>query len=60
MAKDFPISLDQFLPMLDVLNATNKYIGKLGSFLEKYGRKGEFPVKLHVPIFLTIYLSLLC
>ena len=31
---------------------------QVGKFLEKYGQKELFPIKLHVPLMFTVYLTL--
>lgn len=46
MARDCPIKLHQLTPLLDVVGNTNKYIGKIARFFEKYGQMDLFPVKM--------------
>ena len=48
MAEDFPISLTQLLPILEVVGNANKHIARVGKFLHKYGDMSLFPVKLQV------------
>ena len=48
MAEDFPMSLKQLLPILDVIGNANKHIARVGKFLQKYGDMSLFPVKLQV------------
>lgn len=48
MAEDFPISLTQLLPILEVVGNANKHIARVGKFLQKYGDMSLFPVKLQV------------
>lgn len=55
MAESFPISLQQLLPILDVIGEANKYMKKAGRFMAKYGSKSLFPVKLQVPLLFTVY-----
>ena len=46
MAENFPMSLRQLLPVLDVVGAANKHLARVGRFLQKYGDMDLFPVKL--------------
>lgn len=48
MARDFPMSLAQLLPLLDVIGNANKHMAKVGKFLSKYSQLEMFPVKLQV------------
>ena len=48
MAENFPMSLRQLLPVLDVVGAANKHLARVGRFLQKYGDMDLFPVKLQV------------
>lgn len=49
MARDFPMQLSALLPLLDVIGSTtNKQLGKVGRFLDKYSDMELFPVKLQV------------
>lgn len=48
MAEDFPMSLKQLLPLLEVIGLANKHIARVGKFLQKYGDMSLFPVKLQV------------
>lgn len=50
MAEDFPISLTQLLPLLEVVGNANKHIARVGKFLHKYGDMSLFPVKLQVSL----------
>ncbi|KAF6263147.1 GPCR-chaperone-domain-containing protein [Scenedesmus sp. NREL 46B-D3] len=55
MAQDFPMQLEQLLPLLDVIGTANKHMAKVGKFLAKYSQMDMFPVKLQVPLLLTVY-----
>ncbi len=48
MAQDFPMSLQQLLPLLDVIGTANKQLAKVGKFMRKYGAQDMslFPVKV--------------
>ena len=48
MAEDFPMSLTQLLPVLEVIGTANKHIARVAKFLHKYGDMSLFPVKLQV------------
>ena len=48
MAEDFPMSLTQLLPVLEVIGNANKHIARVAKFLHKYGDMSLFPVKLQV------------
>jgi hypothetical protein len=48
MAEDFPMSLTQLLPVLEVIGNANKHIARVAKFLTKYGDLSLFPVKLQV------------
>ena len=55
MAEDFPMSLKQLLPILDVIGNANKHIARVGKFLQKYGDMSLFPVKLQVRSRLSLH-----
>lgn len=46
MAENFPMSLRQLLPVLDVVGNANKHMARVGKFLQKYGNMDLFPVKV--------------
>jgi len=56
MAQDFPMSLRQLLPLLDVVGQANKHLGRVSKFMRKYGDMNMFPVKIQIPLLLTVYL----
>eukprot|EP00803_Ostreobium_quekettii_P004166 evm.model.scf_1272.2 EVM.evm.TU.scf_1272.2 scf_1272:8841-12435(-) len=58
MAEDFPMSLQQLLPLLDVVGHANKHLGKVARFMRKYGDMNMFPVRIQVPLMWTVYLLL--
>lgn len=53
MAEQFPMSLKNLLPLLDVIGNANKHLARVGNFLQKYGNKDLFPVKLQVLLHLS-------
>lgn len=50
MAEDFPMSLQQLLPILDIVGHANKHVARAAKFLQKYGEMELFPVKLQVQL----------
>lgn len=50
MAEDFPMSLRQLLPLLDVVGHANKHLGRVSKFMRKYGDMNMFPVRIQVSI----------
>lgn len=48
MAANFPISMRQLIPILDIVAYTNKHLGRVSNFMRKYGDMDLFPVKLQV------------
>jgi len=60
MAEEFPMSLTQLLPVLEVISNANKHIGRVAKFLQKYGDMSLFPVKLQVsPVLQTLGLQVI-
>ncbi|CAL8467988.1 g7526 [Coccomyxa elongata] len=55
MAENFPMSLRQLLPILDIVGTANKHLARAGKFLQKYGNMDLFPVKMQVPLLWTVY-----
>ncbi|BDA42329.1 Ankyrin repeat domain-containing protein 13B [Coccomyxa sp. Obi] len=55
MAENFPMSLRQLLPILDIVGTANKHLARAGKFLQKYGNMDLFPVKIQVPLLWTVY-----
>lgn len=56
MAEDFPFSLKELLPLLHIIGRVNRTIDKVTRFIDRYGSMDLFPVKLQVPIAMTVYL----
>lgn len=57
MASEFPMGLRQLMPLLEVVGHANKHMKKVAKFLQKYGDLQLFPVKVQVPLMLTVYLQ---
>jgi hypothetical protein len=58
LSKSHPLSLDSFLPLLQVLSFSSKQIAKFKDYLMKYRfPKGSFPLKAKVPLFLSMKAS---
>ncbi len=55
MAERHPLSVRALFPLLDVCAAVNKHFGKVRRFLAKWADMDACPVKLQVPILMTIY-----
>eukprot|EP00891_Asterochloris_glomerata_P003431 jgi/Astpho2/3431/Aster-07031 len=55
MAEDFPMSLKQLLPLMEVVGEANKHLARISKFMAKYGNMALFPVKVQVPLIMTIY-----
>lgn len=55
MAQGFPMRLSELVPLLDVIGSANKQISKVGRFMRRYAGLDLFPVKIQVPLLLTIY-----
>eukprot|EP01026_Neomeris_dumetosa_P074137 TRINITY_DN7693_c0_g1_i12.p1 TRINITY_DN7693_c0_g1~~TRINITY_DN7693_c0_g1_i12.p1 ORF type:complete len:562 (-),score=88.43 TRINITY_DN7693_c0_g1_i12:574-2259(-) len=58
MASNFPMKLRQLLPLLEVIGQANKHLGKAANFMKKYSDMDMFPVKIQVPLLLTVYIML--
>ena len=57
LADEFPMSVDDLLPILDVMSHANKHLNKATRLIQ-YWRKdhgASFPVKVLVPIAMTVY-----
>ena len=55
MAERHPLSVRALFPLLDVCAAVNKHFAKVRRFLAKWADMDACPVKLQVPIIMTIY-----
>lgn len=55
MAEGFPMRLSALVPLLEVIGSANKQISKVGRFMSKYAGLDLFPVKIQVPLLLTVY-----
>ena len=55
LCEDHPLSIDTFLPLLQVLSFSSKQIRKLEQAIGRYNLpKGGFPLKAEVPIYMII------
>jgi ankyrin repeat domain-containing protein 13 len=59
LCKNFPLSINEVLSVLEVIKSANKSVDKLCQFLENEGiatllPEGTFPIKLEVPVSLGI------
>lgn len=58
MAENFPLSLRQLMPLLEVMSSANKHLAKVSKFMNKFGDMNLFPVKVQVPLMMTVYVLL--
>jgi hypothetical protein len=58
MAKDFPMSLRELLPLLEAVGGANKHIAAAAGFIGAYRTQNLFPVRIKVPLMWTVYLKL--
>ena len=55
LCNKYPLSLDSFLPLLQVLSFSSKQIAKFKDYLMKYQLpQGSFPLRAKIPIFFTM------
>ena len=55
LSKEHPLSIDSFLPLLQVLSFSSKQIAKFKDYIKKYQLpQGSFPLKAKIPIFFTM------
>merc|ERR1712137_1122023 len=55
ITKEFPVALNDLLPMFAILSPNGKHFEKLKDFLSVPLPEEGFPVKVEVPVFPTIY-----
>merc|ERR1712137_1331969 len=55
ITKEFPVALNDLLPMFAILSPNGKHFEKLKDFLSVPLPEEGFPVKIEVPVFPTIY-----
>ena len=55
MASGFPMRLSELVPLLGVVGAANKQIARVGRFMARYSGLDLFPVRIQVPLLLTVY-----
>ena len=55
MAEGHPLSVRALFPLLDVCAAVNKHFAKVRRFLAKWADVDACPVRLQVPLFMTVY-----
>ncbi|KAK3270775.1 hypothetical protein CYMTET_20842 [Cymbomonas tetramitiformis] len=59
LAENFPLRVDQLLSLLDIMSHANKHFSKVQKYVQKCVDMGLFPVKIQVPLMMTVY-ALLC
>jgi hypothetical protein len=55
MAQGFPMRLSELVPLLAVIGSANKQISKVAKFMARYAGLDLFPVRIQVPLLLTVY-----
>lgn len=55
MAEGFPMRLSALVPLLGVIGSANKQISKVARFMSQYAGLDLFPVKIQVPLLLTVH-----
>jgi hypothetical protein len=55
MAEGHPLSVRALFPLLDVCASVNKHLAKVRRFLAKWADVDACPVRLQVPLFMTVY-----
>ena len=57
LAEGFPLTVDDLMPILDVMSHANKHLKKVNRFVQYWRGEhgGFFPVKVLVPIVMTVY-----
>ncbi|RMZ56962.1 hypothetical protein APUTEX25_005024, partial [Auxenochlorella protothecoides] len=58
MAKDFPLTLRQLLPLLEALGEANQHVERAAEFMHRWSDQNLFPVKVQIPLMWTVYLSM--
>uniref|UniRef100_A0A1D2AFP4 Ankyrin repeat domain-containing protein n=1 Tax=Auxenochlorella protothecoides TaxID=3075 RepID=A0A1D2AFP4_AUXPR len=58
MAKDFPLTLRQLLPLLEALGEANQHVERAAEFMHHWSDQNLFPVKVQIPLMWTVYLSM--
>jgi len=60
LAREFPLSLDHMRLLLDVIAVANKSAAKVSAALGNFSDRDAFPMKVHVPLLLSLYAQLGC
>ncbi|PSC68048.1 Ankyrin repeat domain-containing 13C [Micractinium conductrix] len=58
LAKHYPITLAQMIPMLEVVSAGNSHFAAAAAYLRQFRSEEYFPVRVQVPLMWTVYLQL--
>ncbi|KAG8464770.1 hypothetical protein KFE25_010138 [Diacronema lutheri] len=58
MVRDFPISTEQLVHLLEMVAPLNKEIAKARSFLQEKVPEGLFPVKMKIPVAMSVHLQI--
>lgn len=55
LAEAFPLTVRDLLPILDCMGHANKQFKRVSKFLDRLNQMDVFPVKVKVPLMLTVY-----
>ena len=58
MIKDFNLNFQHIIPILDVLEIFSTNIRKFKDFLQTFGYKSYFPIRVSIPLIFSIYASI--
>lgn len=58
LARRYPITLAQVIPLLEVVSAGNRHFAQAAAYLRQFQSDEYFPVKVQVPLLWTVYLLL--
>jgi hypothetical protein len=60
LAKDFPLNVEHMQLLLDVIAHANGTARRMSAVLERWRERDVFPMKVHVPLLMTLYAQLIC
>ncbi|KAL4444592.1 hypothetical protein ABPG77_002409 [Micractinium sp. CCAP 211/92] len=58
LARGYPITLAQIIPLLEVVSAGNRHFAQAAAYLRRFRSDEFFPVRVQVPLLWTVYLLL--
>jgi len=57
LTRDFPVTMDHILPILEIMAPTSTHFEKLNNFIKLQFPDYGFPVKIEIPIFAVLYVT---